>query len=115
MAKGMYSFVSYPESSDIKKICDAIQGAGGEYAYILHDKDTWDSDGKDHQGNEHKSGDLKKAHYHILAGWDTGFPNWKKFKALCDSVGAVAVSRDKCLVKNPYSMFKYLTHESEES
>ena len=32
-----------------------------DYAYILHDKDTWDEDSE-----EHKSGDLKKPHWHII-------------------------------------------------
>ena len=38
----------------------------------FHDKDTWDEDGEDKQGNKHKAGDTKKPHYHILAGWDKG-------------------------------------------
>ena len=41
MAKGAYSFMAYPESSDIKEICEAIQHRGGEWSYILHDKDVW--------------------------------------------------------------------------
>lgn len=114
MAKGMYSFVSYPESSDINNICDVLAGAGAEYAYILHDKDTYDKDVTDSDGTEHKAGDLKKPHYHILAGWSKGFKNWKQFKDLVQSVGAVAPSRDKCLVKDPYKAFDYLTHKNEK-
>lgn len=43
MAKGMYSFLAYPESADISKICDGITEMGGDWQYILHDKDTWSS------------------------------------------------------------------------
>lgn len=110
MAKGAYFFVSYPESSDIQKICDALSGAGAEYAYILHDKDTWDFDGTVN-GVSHKAGDLKKPHYHILAGWDKGFPSWKVFKSLCDSVGAVALSKEKCLVQDIFKCYDYMYHK----
>lgn len=114
MAKGMYSIIAYPESAKIEDICTAIKGAGGEHAYILHDKDTWDSDGKDSQGNEHKAGDFKKPHWHILAGWETGFPSWKKFKDLCTAVHAVAISKSKCLVRDPYGAYAYLTHSNDD-
>lgn len=42
MAKGMYSFIAYPESADIAVICDGITAMGGDWEYILHDKDTDD-------------------------------------------------------------------------
>lgn len=112
MAKGMYSFIAYSESAKIEEICDVLKGAGAEYAYILHDKDTYDADVTDKDGTKHKAGDLKKPHWHILAGWSKGFKDWKTFKALADSVGAVAVSRKECLVRNPYKAFDYLTHKN---
>ena len=111
MAKGAYFFISYPESSDINRICEVLQGAGAEYAYILHDKDIWDDDGEDKQGNKHKAGDTKKPHYHILAGWDKGFPSWKTFKFLADSCGAVAISKDRCLVKDIFKCYDYMYHK----
>lgn len=111
MAKGAYFFICYPESSDINEICQVLQGAGAEYAYILHDKDTWDEDGEDKQGNKHKAGDIKKPHYHILAGWDKGFPSWKKFKNLCDECGAVAISKEKCLVQDIFRAYDYMYHK----
>lgn len=108
--KGMYSIIAYPESSDIEEICQMILGKGGEYAYILHDQDTFDKDGKDH-----KAGDPKKPHWHILCGWSKGFPSWKNFKSYCDAVGAVAISKKNCLVRDPYGAYKYLTHSNGDT
>lgn len=113
MAKGAYSVLAYPESSDIQKILDSILASGAEYSYILHDKDTWDEDGEDKQGNKHKAGELKKPHYHILIGWETGFPqNFKKWKTeFCEPLGIVAPSKKQCLVRNPQKAYDYLIHK----
>ena len=117
MAKGMYSFVAYPESNDITHICEVLAGAGAEYAYILHDKDTYDSDKTDPDGTVHKAGDLKKPHWHILAGWRKGFPDWKKFKTeIIPELGSVvAPSKSKCLVKDCQGAYDYLTHRNGKS
>lgn len=116
MAKGMYSFLAYPESADISKICDGITEMGGDWQYILHDKDTWSS--KDEAKNpEHKAGTLKKPHWHIHAGFERGFPDWKKFVAFMKSVNAIAPGNGKlydystAFVRNPAAADAYLTHE----
>lgn len=101
MSKGMYSFVAYPESSDIDKITETLTGAGAEWAWILHDKDT------------DKDGNPKKPHWHILAGWENHFPTWRDFKRMTKEVCAVAVSSEKCLVHDCAGMETYLDHHEE--
>lgn len=107
MAKGAYSFLAYPESCDIKELCEAIQHRGGEWSYILHDKDVWL---EDNPRGEEKKGDLKVAHYHIVAGWEDKFPKWKEFKELCKEVGAVALSFNSCFVLDCEGCTRYFTH-----
>lgn len=101
MSKGMYSFVAYPESSDIDKITETLTGSGAEWAWILHDKDN------------DKDGNPKKPHWHILAGWENHFPTWRDFKRMCKEVGAVAVSSEKCLVHDCAGVEAYLDHHNE--
>lgn len=108
MAKGAYSFVAYPESADIEKITQKLTEAGAEWSYILHDKDVYLEDKDDH-----KKGDLLKAHWHIVAGWETGFPNWRTFKALCSAVGAVAISYRVCFVTDCEGCTDYFTHPNQ--
>ena len=105
MAKGAYSFVAYPESSNIDVITAKLKQSGAEFTYILHDKDKYLED-----EGEHKAGDLKKAHWHIIAGWESGFPNWKNFRSLCKEVGAVAPSFTKCFVQDCEGCADYFTH-----
>ena len=101
MAKGAYSIVSYPESSNIDAVIGALVGAGAACKWILHDKfSEWELQ----QDGEHKP------HYHILCGWESGFPTWKTFKSLCKSVGAVALSPAKCIVHDIDGVEDYLTH-----
>lgn len=114
MAKGAYCVIGYPEDPafNLDIVLAAIRSSGAEYAYILHDKDTWDTDGEDRQGNKHKAGDLKKAHYHFMIGWEVGFPkDFKAFKAWCKSIGLVAISKKECLVRNPEKAYDYLIHK----
>lgn len=101
MSKGMYSFIAYPESADIDRITETLTGAGAEWAWILHDKDT------------DKDGNPKKAHWHILAGWENHFPTWRDFKRMTKEVGAVAVSSEKCLVHDCDGMETYLDHHEK--
>lgn len=116
MAKGMYSFLAYPDSSDISEICQKITEMGGDWQYILHDKDTWSE--KDQEKNpEHVAGTLKKPHWHIHAGFERGLPDWKTFVAFMKSVGAVAPGNGKkydyatAFVRYPLGADAYLTHE----
>ena len=88
MAKGMYSFIGYPneqppeyendptEFVGIEKVCEDILKLGGEYAIysiiVILKED----------------GSPKKYHYHILAGFETKFPN---LEGLSPMVGAFMV------------------------
>lgn len=110
MAKGMYMFIAYKESCDFQGLLDNLGVMGAEYAYILHDKDVWEKD-TEVNGTLHKAGEPKKAHYHILAGWVNHFPDWKTFKTMVRTYGAVAPSKKECLVRDPYRAYSYLTHE----
>lgn len=104
MAKGAYSIVSYPESSDIDKIIETLVGAGAACKWILHDKfSDWELE----QPSQHKP------HYHIICGWETGFPSWKKFLVLCKSVGAVALSPSDCVVRDVDGIVDYLDHKDK--
>lgn len=104
MAKGAYSIVSYPESSDINVVISALVGAGAACKWIFHDRF---SDWELQQDGEHKP------HYHIICGWETGFPTWKVFKELCKSVGAVALSPAKCTVYDCEGIENYLDHNEQ--
>lgn len=100
--KGAYSFIAYPESADISVICEKITGSGGQWCYILHDKDM--------------SGDQpKKPHWHIIAGWERGFPRWDTFADMCESCGAVALSPSACSVRDIQGIEDYLTHKKKPS
>lgn len=102
MAKGAYSIITYPESSDIDKVVEKLVGAGAACKWILHDRfSEW----------ELQQPTVHKPHYHIICGWETGFPTWKLFKALCDEVGAVALSPAKCVVRDTDGVEDYLTHK----
>jgi hypothetical protein len=68
MAKGAYSFVTYPESSNHEDIADWFDFMGYEWSRSpLHDKDVNDD------------GTLKKAHYHWIVGLHKGFTTCKEW------------------------------------
>lgn len=55
----------YPDNPDHVKAVSEIRDADIAYAIVLHDRDTWSAD-DEVENPEHKSGDLKKAHWHIV-------------------------------------------------
>lgn len=64
--KGIWSIVQYPKSTDLKKLLGVLRGSGAAIMWILHDKD------------KKEDGAPKEPHYHIVAGWSKGFPEWGK-------------------------------------
>lgn len=118
MAKGMYSFIAYPSSADIDQITRKITEMGGDWEYILHDRDTWTEE-DEKENPAHKAGALKEPHWHILAGFEKGFPDWKTFVSFMKSVGAIAPGHGRkydfsaAYVRNPAGADAYLTHELE--
>lgn len=113
MAKGCLSFIAYPDCTDPKKItdieiiADKLREHGAQCAYILHDKDVYLVD-DDKLG--HKAGEPEKRHYHILAGWEIGFPKWADFIKWMRDCNVRIVSPEKCIVTDTQAIEDYLTH-----
>lgn len=55
----------YPDNPDHKKAVDSIRDADIAYAIVLHDRDTWSAD-DEIVNPEHKAGEAKKIHWHIV-------------------------------------------------
>lgn len=55
----------YPDNPDHKKAVDSIRDADIAYAIVLHDRDTWSAD-DEIENPDHKAGDVKKPHWHIV-------------------------------------------------
>lgn len=100
MAKGCYSIIAYPESCNIFNLVAHIHLLGGQTEYILHDRCL------------HPDGTPKKAHYHLLCGWEKRFPDWGDFKPIVEGHGAVALSLKQCLVEDIHKIEDYLTHKN---
>lgn len=64
--KGLWCLVQYPKSTDLEKLLGVLRGSGAAIMWILHDKD------------KKEDGTPKDPHYHIVAGWSKGFPDWGK-------------------------------------
>ena len=102
--------VSDVEHIDIEKIVKVLdtQKPFKDYAYILHNKDTYTEE-DEKKNADHKAGTLKKAHYHIAIrleyGTDTKYiANWLGIKENF-------INR----VKGKWvDMLKYLTHENAQ-
>lgn len=116
MSKGAYSVVSYPDSSNIDEVLLRLRAAGASCMWIMHDKDV-DEDGKE-----------KKHHWHIACGWETGFPNWKKFIELKKTIDAECYTGEskklsvfakmipeKCLVHDAELLEQYFLHTDPKS
>jgi len=70
----------------------------------LHDRDVWEEDTEDH-----KAGDLKKPHFHILLSYDgpTTYQNIKKLSESCG--GTKKVEK----VSSARGYYRYLTHKDD--
>ena len=55
----------YPDNENHMKALEDLQKQESNFAYILHDKDTWTTE-DEKKNPEHKAGELKKAHYHVI-------------------------------------------------
>lgn len=104
MAKGAYTFLSYPESSDIEKIKIALDSYNWDYCISpVHDKD-------------HKEdGTLKKPHFHWIVGFRRKIPNYKDFKSNIKEVGGVVGLYNDTIVHDIETLYLYLTHENESA
>lgn len=100
MAKGAYTFLAYPESSDIEEIKLAFDSSNWDFEISpLHDKD------KDKDGN------LKKPHYHIIVGFRRKVPEYKDFKSRVKELGGVVPPYNECIVHDIEVLDSYLPHD----
>lgn len=104
MAKGAYTFLSYPESSDIEKIKVALDSSNWDYCVSpVHDKD------------HNSDGTLKKPHYHWIVGFCRKIPEYKAFKSAIKEVGGVVGLYNDTIVHDVEVLYLYLTHENENA
>lgn len=118
MAKGAYSVVAYPTSCKLDEVLDRFRGSGASIMWILHDKDT-DENGKPID-----------SHWHVAVGWEKGFPDWKTFLAMRDTINEECFTGDrekfnpscfgkmtpeKCIVHDAELLQDYFLHRDEKS
>ena len=102
MSKAVYRFISYPESSNVEEIKQALDIACYDWALSpLHDKDL------------HDDGSQKKPHYHWLIGFEKKLPSYSELKDFLHSIGCVVplVQDFKCNI--PQDDFDYLSHNTK--
>lgn len=100
MAKGAYTFLSYPDSSNIEDIKTALDSANWDYEISpLHDKDKNDK------------GEYKKAHYHWIVGFRRKVPEYKEFKSYIKEFGGVVPPYNDCVVHDIEELDSYLPHD----
>lgn len=67
--KALYNWIIYPESCSVEDFKLWLDTQGYNYRISpLHDKDIYD---KDNEKLGHVKGATKKAHYHVMVGWDS--------------------------------------------
>lgn len=114
-----FCLISYLKSaSEIQAILDKKAEQILSYAYILHDKDTFEKDVYDKDSGEllHQKGTLKETHYHIVLCLVSSceckqIANWFT-KKNPDGTTTHCLSQ---IVKSPSGIIKYLTHPSTGS
>lgn len=71
----------YPDNEQHTKAVEVIKQSY-DYAIVLHDKDTWTQE--DQEANpEHKAGEVKKAHWHVVLRFNQA--TWST--AVCKALG----------------------------
>lgn len=109
----IYRALGYPESQDpnvIQKLKD--MGLSSFAVSCLHDKDRFDSDQWDENGNlVHRAGDLKKAHYHYVFKFSGG-TTWKTvYERICKPLGLVlSPLPQECLAFSDATALRYFLH-----
>lgn len=79
------------------------------YAYIPHNKDVYDEDVKDNDGNiVHEKGSLKKPHFHLVVT----FANARTLSAVKNDFLGYSQNTFVELVKDMESALAYLTHKN---
>lgn len=118
----VFTFEVYPDTKNEGMLyaLEYVQDQEGRLfpaiAYILHDKDVWEEDG---EGNElqddgtfikveHKKGDLKKPHYHVVIKMRNTTSETSMEKFFCNAVKVFKV-------ESIDSYLQYLLHRTPES
>lgn len=57
-----WCMVLYPEDETHINCISLLTQSGYDFAYILHDKDTWD----ENESPNHEKGEIKKEHWHVV-------------------------------------------------
>lgn len=100
MAKGAYTFISYPESSNIEDFKGPFDSANWDYEISpLHDKD------------KNEDGTYKKPHYHWIVGFRRKVPEYKDFKSRVKELGGVVPPYNDCIVHDIEELDSYLPHD----
>lgn len=95
-----YVAVLYPEDPTHVAAMEKLQSGGYDYAAILHDSDVYEKDGEDH-----KAGDLKKPHWHVVIRFS---PNALWNTAVAKDLGIEVNYLEKC--RNMNKALLYLVH-----
>ena len=96
----------YPESETLQfdNIIEIVKGTSFyscKYYYILHDRDI-----------NNKTGEVKKAHYHLLVKLENAISIEKIIKSLVNERGSQeAIENDFSIVKSFKGMVRYLIHK----
>lgn len=96
-----YVAVLYPEDPTHAAAIEKLKSGGYDFAAILHDSDVYESDGADH-----KKGDLKKPHWHVVIRFS---PNAVWSTAVAQDLGIEHNYLEKC--RNLNKALLYLVHK----
>lgn len=99
-----FTIVLYPEDRTHVEALECIKKQFS-YAYILHDKDTYEKDQTNENTGEieHKKGEIKKAHWHVLIT----FVNPRSDTTIKEIIGNEKIHIEK---SSFYQMARYLIH-----
>ncbi len=107
--KRYWKLLAYPDSApeDWKEI---LEEEGQRFVCILHDKDVWTK--KDEKKNpEHKEGELKKAHFHILLMFD-GETSFNTIVKIAEKIKALT---PEACNGSPSTFMRYMLHLDQKS
>lgn len=96
-----YVAVLYPDDPTHAAAIEKLKTGGYDFAAILHDSDVYESDGA-----EHKKGDLKKPHWHVVIRFS---PNAVWSTAVAQDLGIEHNYLEKC--RNLNKALLYLVHK----
>lgn len=104
MAKKVYKFLSYPESSNVDEIETALNSVGFSWVHSqVHDKDV-------------NADQLpKKPHFHWLVGFEKNPPSYTELKRFISELGGVLPPARDAVEKYVDDAIKYMPHDTENA